>query len=437
MIRGSRSKPSSLACTNPRHRPIVRLCEPRAGAARAALPRSRQAAGSPVNLHSAVCGRAFAAGSPRMAGFPPGGQDTARRGRNDNSHYHSAASSDVHDGAVEDHDELTDRATASMKPGRTGRSRRAGAPGASAVSQRVVNDRSRYSLLCGRGLTASLVIPSLRRPTRHHQRGSRPRRAGFGDRVIQRVITRQLVIASGVPCHSTFAVMGGHAAASSRARRMAWISSHVGWSRRDGLNRAAIRTRRSLAAMSAVDGWVLALYQGARRRRASVSAGVVPGRGVPDDGDRLAGELEGESALDGGRDPVAGLAAAEDLLAVFYRDLDGPPGCEPVDDGGGAGTRIGCDQGQVESGPGLVADEHDGDAPGAGDVVPQADDGGCPHALGLAVAGDRDRGELQRGGERCQAGQPVPLLAGRAALAGAGRGQGEQAGGSFFSSSPA
>src|SRR5207245_2861113 len=76
--------------------------------------------------------------------------------------------------------------------------------------------------------------------------------------------------------HSTFAVMRGHAAASSQARRMAWISSHVGWSRRDGLNRAAMMTRRSLAAMSAVDGWVLVVYQGARRRRASVSAGWCP-----------------------------------------------------------------------------------------------------------------------------------------------------------------
>ena len=75
---------------------------------------------------------------------------------------------------------------------------------------------------------------------------------------------------------STFAVMRGHAAASSQARRMAWISSHVGRSRRDGLNRAVIRTRRSLAAMSAVDGWVLVLYQGAPRRRASVSAGWCP-----------------------------------------------------------------------------------------------------------------------------------------------------------------
>jgi NAD(P)-dependent dehydrogenase (short-subunit alcohol dehydrogenase family) len=38
----------------------------------------------------------------------------------------------------------------------------------------------------------------------------------------------------------------GYAARSSQARRMALISSRVGWPGRHGLNRAAIRTRRSL-----------------------------------------------------------------------------------------------------------------------------------------------------------------------------------------------
>jgi len=42
------------------------------------------------------------------------------------------------------------------------------------------------------------------------------------------------------------------------------ISSGVGWSGRDTLNLAAMMTRRSLAAMSAVDGWALVAYQGAR-----------------------------------------------------------------------------------------------------------------------------------------------------------------------------
>jgi hypothetical protein len=40
----------------------------------------------------------------------------------------------------------------------------------------------------------------------------------------------------------------------------------VGWLGRDALNLAAMRTRRSLPAMSAVDGWTLVVYQGARAR---------------------------------------------------------------------------------------------------------------------------------------------------------------------------
>src|SRR6266566_9747229 len=64
-----------------------------------------------------------------------------------------------------------------------------------------------------------------------------------------------------------------YAARSSQARRMTLISSDVGWLVRDALNLATIRTRRSLEAMSAVDGWTFVLYQGARARRASMSAG--------------------------------------------------------------------------------------------------------------------------------------------------------------------
>ena len=50
----------------------------------------------------------------------------------------------------------------------------------------------------------------------------------------------------------------GCAAASSQARRRALIPSGVGWSGRDALNLAAMMTRRSLAAMSAVGGWAFA-----------------------------------------------------------------------------------------------------------------------------------------------------------------------------------
>src|ERR1039457_4772882 len=57
---------------------------------------------------------------------------------------------------------------------------------------------------------------------------------------------------------------------------MARISWGVGWSGRDSLNLAAMRTRRSLAVMSAVAGAVLVLYQGAAARRSSMSAGAGP-----------------------------------------------------------------------------------------------------------------------------------------------------------------
>ena len=98
--------------------------------------------------------------------------------------------------------------------------------------------------------------------------------------------------------------------------------------------------------------------------------GVVAGGGVPGDGDGLAGELERDGPLDGAGGAVAGLACAEDLLAVFYRDLHAPPGGVALDhlDCGGGG--VGGDQGQVVAGLGLVADEHCGDRAGAEDRVP-------------------------------------------------------------------
>jgi hypothetical protein len=57
-----------------------------------------------------------------------------------------------------------------------------------------------------------------------------------------------------------------YAAASSQARRMTWISSGVGGWGRDARYFAVMRTRRSLPSMSAVDGWALVVYQGARVR---------------------------------------------------------------------------------------------------------------------------------------------------------------------------
>ena len=57
---------------------------------------------------------------------------------------------------------------------------------------------------------------------------------------------------------------------------MVLISSDVGWSGRDGRNLAVMMTRRSLTAMSAVDGWAFVVYQGARDRRSPMSAGSCP-----------------------------------------------------------------------------------------------------------------------------------------------------------------
>jgi len=118
--------------------------------------------------------------------------------------------------------------------------------------------------------------------------------------------------------------------------------------------------------MSAVDGWALVVYQGAGAVMFRVG-GIVPGGGVPGRGDGLAGELEGDGALDGAGGAVAGLACAEDLPGIFDRHLDAPSGGVPLDHLRGVSIRIGGDQGQVVAGAGLVADEHDGDGPGAED----------------------------------------------------------------------
>ncbi len=80
-------------------------------------------------------------------------------------------------------------------------------------------------------------------------------------------------------------------------------------------------TRRILAVMSAVDGSVFDVYQGASRAAGPGVCGAVPGGGVPADGEGLAGEHERDGALDRVGGAVAGLAGPEELLGVFYRDL--------------------------------------------------------------------------------------------------------------------
>src|SRR6266568_2875992 len=148
--------------------------------------------------------------------------------------------------------------------------------------------------------------------------------------------------------------------------------------------------------------------------------GVVTSGGVPADGDGLAGDLEWDGPLDRAGGAVARLPGPEDLLAVFYRDLDRPAGGVPLDHLRGGGGGIGGDQGQVIAARWPVADQHDGDGPGAEDRGPQAGDRGGGDDGGLAVAGDGDRGEGGCGGEFCQGGQPVSPGPGPAALPGPG-----------------
>jgi hypothetical protein len=83
-----------------------------------------------------------------------------------------------------------------------------------------------------------------------------------------------------------------------------------------------MRTRRSLAIMSAVEGWVLLVYQGACSRRAAMSASLWPAvayqRVVRVWQARVKGTVRGDRV----GFSVAGVPDAEDLFGVFVRDLD-------------------------------------------------------------------------------------------------------------------
>lgn len=82
--------------------------------------------------------------------------------------------------------------------------------------------------------------------------------------------------------------------------------------------------------------------------------GIVADDGVPGHDERLAGELEWDSAADPVRGPVAGLADAEFLLCVLDRDLDGPSRGVALDDVRQGGVQVGGDQREVVVGEGPV-----------------------------------------------------------------------------------
>jgi hypothetical protein len=93
--------------------------------------------------------------------------------------------------------------------------------------------------------------------------------------------------------------------------------------------------------------------------------GVVPGSGVPDDGQGLADQGEWDGGADRAGGAVAGLPGTEDLLGVLDRDLGAPPRGVALDDSGRAGVQVCGDQGNVVAGAGAVADEDDLDRAGA------------------------------------------------------------------------
>jgi len=158
--------------------------------------------------------------------------------------------------------------------------------------------------------------------------------------------------------------------------------------------------------MSAVEGSALVVYQG-RGPGAGPRRRVVPGGGVPENRDALAGEGERDGAVHGGGQPVAGLPGAEDLLGIFYRNL------------GRAGGQVSGGQGQVIAFPVVLADEHGLVGAGAEDPMPQAGEGGGGHGGGAAVPVHGHRGEGCAGSERGQGRQPVALTRGRPRAPGA------------------
>ena len=145
--------------------------------------------------------------------------------------------------------------------------------------------------------------------------------------------------------------------------------------------------------MSAVDGSALVVYQGARARCSSTSAGSCPAVAYQRMARVWQASVNGTVRSTARAVRLRACPAPKTCLAssiatsmdqrAAYRSMT----C------GGAGGQVGGDQGEVVAGRGAVADEHDLDGAGAEDRVPQAGDGGGLHGGGLAVAGDGDRGE--------------------------------------------
>ena len=97
--------------------------------------------------------------------------------------------------------------------------------------------------------------------------------------------------------------------------------------------------------MSAVAGVVLVLYQGARWRRSSMSAGSWPAVAYQVTAMAWQASWNGMVRRTASGGSVAGLPGAEFLLGVLYRDLDSPSRGVSFDDLSEAGVCVGGDQG--------------------------------------------------------------------------------------------
>jgi hypothetical protein len=133
---------------------------------------------------------------------------------------------------------------------------------------------------------------------------------------------------------------------------------------------AAIRTRLSLAIMSAVDGSALVAYQGARARCSATSAGSWPAVAYQMMARVWQVRVNGTVARTARAVRLRACPVPKTCLASSMA-TDAPPGGVPFDDLGGAGVQAGGDQGNVVAGAGAVAYEDDLDGTGAEGGVPQ------------------------------------------------------------------
>src|SRR5215468_5136553 len=154
---------------------------------------------------------------------------------------------------------------------------------------------------------------------------------------------------------------------------MAWISAWVGCSGRAGRNLAAVRTRRSLASMSAVDGRVFVRYHGARAWCSAASSGWCPVVAYQQMARVWQASPNGTVRSTAWALRAVGLADPDQLLGIADGDLDRPAGGVALDGLPGAGLQVGADQRQVIAGPlSVLAQQDHADLLGAEHAVPQA-----------------------------------------------------------------